>query len=97
MSTKQIKAVSPERSARIDRGAAAAATKPGTDSGAPSVHGDERVGERRGKSGGLLDQIGRLAREAAQDVRRRPLAVFGTAFAVGLLVAGALRRRARRP
>ena len=78
MATKQIKTQIPKRAIRTDRARAAAAPR-------RKVQG---IGQR------LLDSSSRFAGKTATQARNHPFALVGAVVTAGLVVAGAIWRRA---
>jgi hypothetical protein len=85
MATKQIKTQIPKRAIRTDRARAGAAPRRNGASAAAGVRG---MGQR------LLDSSSRFAGKTATQARNHPFALVGAVVTAGLVVAGALWRRA---
>ena len=84
MATKQIKTQIPKRAVRTDRARAGAAPRRNGTNGTAV----QRVGQR------LLDSSSRFAGKTATQARKHPFALLGAVVTAGLVVAGALWRRA---
>ena len=84
MATKQIKTQIPKPAIRTDRKRAGAAAR----NGAGAADGARGVGQR------LLDSSSRFAGKTATQARKHPFALVGAIVTAGVVVAGALWRRA---
>jgi hypothetical protein len=85
MATKQIKTQVPKRPIRTDRARAGAAPRRNGSSGTSGIQG---IGQR------LLDSSSRFAGKTATQARNHPFALVGAVVTAGLVVAGAIWRRA---
>jgi len=85
MATKQIKTQIPKRANGTDRARASAAPRRNGTGGAAGVKG---MGQR------LLDSSSKFAGKTATQARKHPFALVGAVVTAGLVVAGAIWRRA---
>ena len=92
MNTREIKAQINKSADQIESGVAAAAASLGNGAEALGEKGNELQENLREIGRNLLESTKALTDEAAKQARLRPLAVFGIAFAAGVVVARALRR-----
>ena len=92
MSTSQVKAQIHNTAERIESGVEAAAAGIANGAEALDTQRDEMLQTLRDLGARMLESSRTLSDEAARQARLRPLAVFGTAFLAGVIVARVLRR-----
>jgi hypothetical protein len=90
MTTKQIKTRIPKRPRPAAAGVATRASAGAQARGTAREREQYRVAET---DTSLLGRLRRSIHEGVAQARKRPLAVFGTAFVVALAIARRLRRR----